>query len=110
VVVWCRVLAVVATALGLSIPFTSSCLWATTTAWAVFAMVAALVQAAPLLAGSFGWTVPRGWTVGAVGTAGVLLLWLLVALPDVGSNTGFALTVAAAAAAAGALFGPGRRF
>jgi len=73
-------------------------------------MLAALVQAAPLLSASLGWTPRRGWTVGAVGTAALLLFWLLVALPSVGSNTGFTLTVAAAAAAAGSLFGPGRRF
>jgi hypothetical protein len=106
----CRLVALVATPLGLSIPFDSSCLWATTTAWAVFAMLAAVLQAAPLLAGSLGWSVPRGWTVGATGTVALLLFWVLVALPSVGSNSGFALTVAAAAAAAGTVFGPGRRF
>lgn len=110
VVTLLRVLAVPATALGLSIPFDSSCLWATSTAWAVFAMLAALVQAAPLLAGSLGWTVERGWSVGAVGAGCLLLFWVLVALPSVGSNTGFTLTVAAATAAAGCVFGPGRRF
>jgi len=110
VITLCRVVALLATPLGLSIPFDSGCLWATTTAWSAFAMLAALMQAAPLLAGGLGWTVARGWTVGAVGTAALLLFWLLVALPDVGSNTGFTLTVAAAAAAAGSLFAPGRRF
>lgn len=105
-----RVVGLLATPLGLSIPFSTACLWVVASAWAAFATLAALVQAAPLLAGSFGWDEVRAWTVGAAGTAALVLFWVLVALPDVGSNTGFTLTLGAAAAAAATLLAPGRRW
>jgi hypothetical protein len=110
VAVVCRLLALIATPLGLSIPFDSDAWWVIATAWSVFAMIGALVQALPLLSSSMGWTEQRGWAVGAVGTAALLLFWLLVALPSVQTNGGFTITIAAAAALAGCLFGPGRRF
>ena len=100
---------VVLTALGLSIPFDSSCLWATSLAWAIFAMVAALVSVAPLLAGSAGKSPATMWTVGAVGAGALLLFWVLVALPGVTSNQGFVLTLATACALAGVWLSPGRR-
>ena len=100
---------VVLTALGLSIPFDSSCLWATSLAWAIFAMVAALVSVAPLLARSAGRSPSTMWTVGAVGAGALLLFWVLVALPGVTSNQGFVLTLATACALAGVWLSPGRR-
>jgi hypothetical protein len=107
---WCRLAALLATPLGLSLPFDSTSMWVTATAWAAFAMLAAIVQAVPVFKSSASPTTARDWTVGAVGAGCLLLFWVLVALPDVGSNTGFTLTVAAVAAAAGAAVAPGRRW
>lgn len=107
---WCRLAALVATPLGLSLPFDSTSMWATMTAWAAFAMLAAIVQAVPMFRPAAGATTERDWTVGAVGAGCLLLFWVLVALPNVASNTGFTLTVAAVAAAAGAAVAPGRRW
>jgi len=100
---------VVLTALGLSIPFDSSCLWATSLAWAIFAMLAALVSVAPVLARSVGKSPTTMWTIGAVGAGALLLFWVLVALPGVTSNQGFVLTLATACALAGVWLSPGRR-
>jgi hypothetical protein len=105
-----RIAAVVLVALGLSIPFDSSCSWVTQTAWSAFAMIAAIVQLLPAFAGSFGWSVPRAWLVSATGTGALLLFWLLIVLPQITSNAGFCLTLAAAAATAGTLLAPGRRW
>jgi hypothetical protein len=100
---------VVLTALGLSIPFDSTCLWATSTAWAIFAMVAALVALGPLVAGPTGRPPAAMWTVGAVGAGALLLFWVLVALPGVTSNAGFVLTLGTACTLAGVWLSPGRR-
>ena len=97
---------VVLTALGLSIPFDSSCLWATSLAWAIFGILAALVAAAPLLTTSTGRAPSTMWTVGAVGAGGLLLFWVLVALPGVTSNQGFVLTLATACALGGVWLSP----
>jgi len=100
---------VVLTALGLSIPFDSTCLWATSTAWAIFAMIAALVSLTPLFGRSGSMTPARAWTIGAVGSGALLLFWVLVALPGVTSNQGFVLTLATAASVGGCWLSPGRR-
>ena len=94
-------------ALGLSIPFDSSCAWAMQTVWAIFAVVSALVAQTPLVAGRAGGRSARtAWYVGAAGTGGVLAYWLLVALPGVASNQGFVVTAGAALVAAGCWFSP----
>jgi hypothetical protein len=100
---------VVLTALGLSIPFDSTCLWATSTAWAIFAMIAPLVALAPLFAGPAGKSPGVMWTIGAVGAGALLLFWVLVALPGVTSNSGFVLTLATACTLTGVWLSPGRR-
>lgn len=107
---WCRLAALLATPLGLSIPFDSSCMWVSMTAWAAFAMLAAIVQAVPVFKGASGASVSKDWTIGAVGAGSLVLFWVLVGLPSVASNSGFTLTVAAVAAAAGAVIAPGRRW
>ncbi len=109
-VVVLRSAAVVLVALGLSIPFDSSCDWAARTTWAIFAIVAAVAQLISSTGGSFGWDVRRSWLIGAVATGALTLHWLLIALPNVGSNAGFCLTFGTAAAIGGMLLAPGRRW
>ncbi|MEJ7649132.1 MAG: hypothetical protein WKF57_08880 [Nakamurella sp.] len=109
-VVVLRTAALVLVALGLSIPFDSSCDWVARTTWAVFAIVAALTQLVSSAGGSFGWDIRRSWLIGAVATGALTLHWLLIALPNVGSNAGFCLTFGTAAAIGGMLLAPGRRW
>ncbi|WP_029135252.1 hypothetical protein [Nakamurella lactea] len=110
VVLLARIAAVVLVPLGLSIPFDSSSGWVTQPAWSAFAMLAAVTQLLPAFGGGLGWSVQRGWLVSAVGTGALLLFWLLIVLPGIGSNEGFCLTLAAAVAAAGCVLAPGRRW
>lgn len=88
--------AVVLVLLGLSIPFNSGNAWSTHTAWAVFAVLAALVCTVPMLLRGSGRSARSLWSIGAAGAAGVLAYWVLLVLPSVGSNQGFVLTLAAA--------------
>jgi hypothetical protein len=83
--------------------------YSSTTAWAVFATVAALVQFAPSLAKTTGWSAERSWTIGAAGVGGMFAWWVLIALPGVSSNQGFVATLAVAAASVGLWLAPGRR-
>lgn len=81
----------------------------TLTAWSIFAVVMALVQLASLVGGAVGLGQRTAWTVGAVGTAGLVGYWVIIALPSVSSNAGFLLTLAAALAVIGCWLSPGRR-
>jgi hypothetical protein len=83
--------------------------YSATPAWAVFATIAAIVQFAPSLAKQTGWSPERSWTIGAAGVGGLFAWWVLIALPGVSSNQGFAATLAVAAAVAGSWLAPGRR-
>jgi hypothetical protein len=80
-----------------------------TPAWAVFATITAIVQVAPSLARTTGWSAERSWAIGAAGAGGLFAWWVLIALPAVSSNQGFAATMAVAAAAIGLWLAPGRR-
>lgn len=79
------------------------------TAWSIFAVVMALLQLAPLAGGALGLDRSTAWSVGAVGTAGLVGYWVIIALPGVSSNAGFMLTLAAACAVIGCWLSPGRR-
>lgn len=105
-----RVLAVLLVALGLSIPFDSSCAWVTQIIWSIFAIAAAVTQLLASAGGSFGWDQRRSWLIGAVATAALALHWLLIALPSVASNSGFCLTFGTAAAVGALALAPGRRW
>lgn len=83
--------------------------WAAYTAWAVFAMVCAVLQLAPLVGRSLGLTAENAWFLAAVGTAGLVSYWVIIVLPGVSSNTGFAQTLAAGLAVIGLWLSPGRR-
>lgn len=100
------IVSLVAMALAASIPFDSTMWWRTITAWAVFGVLAcvALVLAT---AGAFG--TAQQWTYSAIAAACVIATWVLIALPSVASNTGFAATVSALAAFGSVALLPGRR-
>jgi hypothetical protein len=104
-----QVVALVAMIVGLSLPFDRT-LWASATAWAVFAAIAAVVQLAPLVGPAMGLSVERSWTIGAAATAAIVVFWLLVGAPSAASNEGFFLTLAAACAAIGTWWSPGNRW
>jgi len=105
---WLELLAVVALLLGLLLEENGSNLWDASEAWSIFAIVCAAAQLAPLLRKTLSWTEERAWLVAVVGAAGLVLYWLLIALPAISRNTSFAVTVAAAAAAGAAWLAPGR--
>lgn len=100
--------AVVLVAVGLSIPFDSSSAWSTQTAWAIFAIVAALLVVAPFLLRASAGSPRMLWFTGVAGAVGVLGYWLLIVLPGVSSNQGFVLTLGAALAACSCWFSPHR--
>lgn len=83
--------------------------WHDYTAWAVFAAVCAVIQLAPLAGRSLGLTAENAWFLAAVGTAGLVGYWVIIVLPGVSSNTGFAQTLAAGFAVIGLWLSPGRR-
>jgi hypothetical protein len=78
--------------------------WDSYRAWAVFAVVCAVVQLAPL-----GLAADSTWFLAAVGTAGLVGYWVIIVLPGVRSNAGFAQTLAAGFAVIALWLTPGRR-
>jgi hypothetical protein len=83
--------------------------WSELTAWAIFAAVAAVVQMAPLVGRGFGLDASTSWTAGAVATASLVAYWVIIVLPSVSTNVGFALTMGTAAAVIGSWLSPGRQ-
>lgn len=83
--------------------------WEAYTAWAIFAAVCAFIQLAPLVGRSLGLTTENSWFLAAVGTAGLVGYWVIIVLPGVSSNSGFAQTLAAGFAVIGLWLSPGRR-
>lgn len=104
--------AVVLVPLGAGVPFGADfaghALWSTTTTWAAFALLAAIVQLAPVSA-RLQQRAPEGaWRTGAVGVAGLVAFWVLIVLPGVSSGPSFVLTMGTVAAALGLWLSPGR--
>jgi hypothetical protein len=83
--------------------------WTDLTAWAIFAAAAAVVQTAPLVGRGFGLDAATSWTVGAVATASLVAYWVIIVLPSVSTNAGFALTMGTAVAVIGSWLSPGRQ-
>lgn len=83
--------------------------WDAYPAWAVFAAVCAVLQMAPLVGGRLGLTAENSWFLAAVGTAALVGYWVIIVLPGVSSNSGFAQTLAVAFAVIGLWLSPGRR-
>lgn len=95
---------------GLALPLDSSAPFASNTLWAVFALLAAGVQLTPLGGGLLHREPETTWVVGAAAVCALLLYWVLIALPAVGSNSGFLVTVSTALAVFGLWQSPGRRW
>lgn len=100
------VISLVAMGLAASIPFDDTIWWVTMTAWAVFGVLACITLVLSA-AGAFGRG--RQWTISAVAAASVIATWVLIALPAVASNAGFAATISALAAFGSVALTPGRR-
>jgi hypothetical protein len=94
--------------IGILVPERGATVWEGAEAWSVFAILCALLQLAPLLAGTFGWSPQQGWRIGAVGVAGLVLFWVLLVLPAIGRNTSFAITIGTFAAVAALWLTPAR--
>jgi hypothetical protein len=94
---------------GLVLRFGAESLWHTVPTWSTFATVTAALGAVPFLLRGAGGLTGRGvWQVGAAGTVGVAVFWVLVVLPDVATNRGFVLTVALGLLAGAVWLAPGR--
>jgi hypothetical protein len=94
---------------GLSVKENGGRGWTDLTAWAIFAAAAAVVQMAPLVGRGFGLDAATSWTAGAVATAALVAYWVIIVLPSVSTNVGFALTMGTTAAVIGSWLSPGRQ-
>jgi hypothetical protein len=94
---------------GLSVNENGGRGWTDVTAWAIFAAAAAVVQMAPLVGRGFGLDAATSWTAGAVATAALVAYWVIIVLPSVSTNVGFALTMGTTAAVIGSWLSPGRQ-
>ncbi|GAB2754000.1 hypothetical protein GCM10027020_02570 [Nocardioides salsibiostraticola] len=103
-----HVVALMLIVIGVIMPLDQTMALRTVTAWAVFAILAALVQLTPLL--EVGGDDAQRWLVGAVGTAALILFWVAVVQPVASSTTGFVLTMGVVAAAVGTFTSPHRRW
>lgn len=83
--------------------------WHSYLAWALFAVVCALLQLAPVLGRHVGMTDESSWSLAAVGTAGLAAYWVIIVLPGASSNTGFVQTLAVGLAIVALWLSPGRR-
>jgi hypothetical protein len=83
--------------------------WDSYRAWAIFAAVCAVIQLAPLAGRWLGLAADSTWFLAAVGTAGLVGYWVIIVLPGVSSNAGFAQTLAAGFAVIALWLTPGRR-
>lgn len=82
-------------------------LWGDSWTWASFATLMALAQGAALLPKTVANGI--GWTIGAIGAAGLLLFWTLLMLPMISTNMAFMVTVGTACAAAAVMMSPDRK-
>jgi len=107
--VWILVLAlasVIAVALGLSLKEDDVNGWESVHAWGGLALVGSILTAAPALGSALGER--TAWRI-AVGGAGALgLFWVLLVLPQVGSNLSLLTTCGVAAGITAACLAPGR--
>lgn len=105
---WWALLAVVATALAVSIPEDGSNDWKSIQVWAGFAVVAALATLAPTARANLKLSAERAWQVALGGAVALGAFWVLFVLPDIGRNVSFAATIGVAAAGLAVASAPGR--
>jgi len=94
---------------GLSVDEHGTNGWHAYTAWALFAVVCAVLQLAPVGGKRLSLTDESSWSLGAVGAAGLVAYWVIIVLPGASSNTGFVQTLAVGCAVIGLWLSPGRR-
>jgi hypothetical protein len=104
-----QLLAPILVVVGLSVPENDTLGWTSYTAWACFGALAAILQAVAYPYGrSQGWPPRRTWTLAAVATGALVGYWVIVVLPGVTSNVGFAQTLGIACAVGACWLAPGR--
>ncbi|HET9658034.1 MAG TPA: hypothetical protein VFP72_21960, partial [Kineosporiaceae bacterium] len=108
-----RLLAAVAwpvMALGLFLPEGGTSAFERIPAWSVFALACLVAVGVGAFGGAQGPGTGRTWTIGAAGAGGLLAFWVLLVLPVISGNSGFALTLGTALAVAALWQTPGRRW
>jgi hypothetical protein len=83
--------------LAVSAPVDGDPTWSRALAWSLMAVVASIVQIAPILRGTAA-KVERHWTLAKVSGLGLVAFWLFITLPIVATNVGFLQTIAVATA------------
>jgi hypothetical protein len=109
---WPKLLAVAAwPALGVGLllsDWQGKSLLTTVPSWSLFAFACLVLVTVAVL------TKPRGgtgnsWQLGAFGAGGLATFWVLLVLPGIATNAGFALTLATAAGVASMWLTPGQQ-
>jgi hypothetical protein len=99
---------IAATVIGLSVSENGANAWHAVKAWGGLAIVGAILTLTPALAGSFNMSARRAWQVAACGAGALVLFWVLLVLPAVGTNTSLIVTIGVAAGVIAACIAPGR--
>lgn len=102
------IVAVAAVVLGLTINENGHNAWDSVNAWGVLAIAAAAATLAPGLGRGIGLGPQRAWQVAVCGAGALVLFWVLLVLPGVGSNTSLLTTIGVAAGVIAAWLAPGR--
>jgi hypothetical protein len=102
------IIAVAAVVLGLTLKEDGHNAWDSVNAWGALAIVAAAATLAPALGRGIGLGSQRAWQVALCGAGALLLFWVLLVLPRVGSNTSLLTTIGVAAGVVAAWVAPGR--
>lgn len=92
--------------LGLSLKENGNNAWHHVHAWGALPIAGAALTAAPALSASSGLTPRRAWQLAVAGAVLLVLFWILLVLPDVGSNTTLLITVGTAAGVLAAWIAP----
>jgi hypothetical protein len=108
---WPKLLAVAAwpaLGAGLMLPdWPGGSLLSVVPSWSLFALLCLVLVTGAVLIGP-GRRTTGSWRLGAVGAGGLMLFWVLLVLPGIATNAGFALTLATASVVAAMWLAPGR--
>jgi hypothetical protein len=103
-------ISVAAVVIGLSVSENGGNAWHAVKAWGGLAIVGAVLTLTPALAGSGSvhMSARRAWQVAACGAGALVLFWVLLVLPEVGTNVSLIVTIGVAAGVIAAYLAPGR--
>jgi hypothetical protein len=76
--------------------------------WSLFAVVCLVLVNLAVLVGGQGRGMRNSWQLGVFGAGGLAAFWVLLVLPGIASNAGFALSLATTSALAAMWLAPGR--